>query len=180
MDAESKPDWKAKAIHEFKVFWIIAIYLFVFLGLFTIYRRLVVAETGGAYLHYGIALVQALVIAKIVLVGRMLSISRVHDDKPLIYPVLYKSILFAGLVVVFGVIERLVEAWIHHEGVGGGLDKIVDLGLDEFFARLMLLVVSFVPFFAFWELGRLLGMDRLVALFFSKEAVQDASRRRVS
>lgn len=171
---------KDRAIHEFKVFWIVAMYLFVFFGLFTVYRRLVIAETGTAYLHYGIALIQALVIAKIVLVGQMLSISRAHDDKPLVYPVLYKSFLFAGLVIAFGVIERLVEAWLHHEGIGGAFRKIAELGLYEFLARMMLLIVSFIPFFAFWELGRVLGMNRLVGLFFSKEAVQEENRRRVS
>lgn len=180
MTTDSHADWKAKAIHEFKVFWIIALYLFVFLGLFTIYRRLVVAETGSAYLHYGIALIQALVIAKIVLVGQMLSLSRKHEDKALVWPILYKSILFAGLVVAFGIIERLVEGWIHHEGLMGGVGKILNLGVYEFAARTLLLVVSFIPFFAFGELGRVLGMNRLVALFFSKDAVQAERARRVS
>ena len=180
MTTDSHADWKAKAIHEFKVFWIIALYLFVFLGLFTIYRRLVVAETGSAYLHYGIALIQALVIAKIVLVGQMLSLSRKHEDKALIWPILYKTLLFAALVIAFGIVERLVEGWMHHEGFKGGLDKILSLGFDEFSARMLLLVFSFIPFFAFGELGRVIGMKRLVSLFFSKDAVRAERARQVS
>ncbi|MFO1313356.1 MAG: hypothetical protein U1F41_14975 [Burkholderiales bacterium] len=179
MTTDSNADWKAKAIREFKAFWIIAIYLFMFLGLFTIYRRLVVAEVGSAYLHYGIALIQALVIAKIVLVGQMFSLTRKHDDKALVWPILYKTFLFAGLVVVFGVVERLVEAWIHHEGIGGAIEKIMSIGLDEFAARILLLIFSFIPFFAFGELGRVLGMHRLVGLFFSSDAVRAERERRV-
>ena len=180
MTTESHADWKAKAIHEFKAFWIIAIYLFMFLGLFTIYRRLVVAQVGSAYLHYGIALIQALVIAKIVLVGQMFSFTRKHDDKALVWPILYKTLLFALMVIVFGVIERLVEGWIHHEGLKGGIDKILGLGLDEFAARMLLLVFSFIPFFVFAELGRVLGMDRLVGLFFSSDAVRAERESRLS
>jgi hypothetical protein len=180
MSTDAKADWKSKAVYEFKVFWIIAMYLFLFLGLFTVYRRLVVAELGSVYLHYGIALIQSLVIAKIVLVGQMFSLSRIHDDKPLIFTVLYKSLLFAALVIAFGVVERLVEGWIHHEGLAGGVERITRVGLDEFLARTTLLVVAFVPFFAFGELGRVLGMQRLTALFFSRAAVAAESQRRVS
>ncbi|MFO1306025.1 MAG: hypothetical protein U1F54_20055 [Burkholderiales bacterium] len=180
MTTESHDGWKAKAIHEFKAFWIIAIYLFMFLGLFTIYRRLVIAEVGSAYLHYGIALIQALVIAKIVLVGQMFSFTRKHDDKALIWPILYKTLLFALMVIAFGVVERLVEAWIHHEGIRGAVDKIVSMGIDEFAARMLLLVFSFIPFFAFGELGRVLGMNRLVGLFFSRDAVRAERESRVS
>ncbi|MFO1306024.1 MAG: hypothetical protein U1F54_20050 [Burkholderiales bacterium] len=119
-------------------------------------------------------------IAKIVLVGQMFSFTRKHDDKALIWPILYKTLLFAGLVLVFGVIERLVEPWIHHEGLRGAIDKITSMGFDEFSARMLLLIFSFIPFFAFGELGRMLGMNRLVGLCFSKEAVRAERERQVS
>ena len=180
MSAKGNFSLKDRAIREFKVFWIIAIYLWLFIGVFTVYRRLIVAETGAAYLHYGIALIQALVIAKIVLVGQMFSFSRVHDDKPLIIPVIYKSILFGILVFLFGIVEHLVEGWIHHEGLAGGLREISRIGFDELSARALLLIVAFIPFFAFGEIGRVVGMDRLTAIFFSKEALQAEMRQRVS
>lgn len=180
MDAKETAGLKERAIREFKIFWIIAAYLYVFLGIFTVYRRLIVAEAGSAYLHYGIALVEALVIAKVVLIGEMFSFSRIHDDKPLIVPVIYKSILFGMLVILFGVVEHLVEGWVRHEGLFGGLRKIADIGFDEFCARVLLLVVAFVPFFAFGELGRVMGIRRLTGIFFSKQAVQAEFRRRAS
>ena len=37
---------KERALEEFKLYWIITLYLWVFLGIFTVYRRLVVAEAG--------------------------------------------------------------------------------------------------------------------------------------
>jgi hypothetical protein len=168
MDANVKAGLKERAIEEFRLFWIIALYLWVFLGSFTIYRRLIVAETGAAYLHYGIALVEALIIAKVILIGKMFGFSRRYEDKPLIVPVLYKSILFGVLVLLFGIVEHLVEGWFHKQGLAGGLREIGDLGAYELGARVLMLVLAFVPFFAFAEISRVLGAQKLAAMFFSK------------
>lgn len=159
---------KERAIEELKLFWIIAFYLWVFLGSFLVYRRLIVAETGVTYLHYGMALIQALIVAKVILIGRMFGFTRRFEDKPLIVPVLYKSFLFGLLVMLFGVAEHLVEGWVHKEGLLGGLHDISDIGVHEIGARMLMLTVAFVPFFAFAELGRVLGAQKLSAMFFSK------------
>lgn len=161
---------KEKAIEELKVYWIIALYLAVFLGAFTIYRRLVLAEFGVAYLHYGFALIQALIIAKVILVARIFGLGRRFEDGPLILSVLYKSILFGVVVLLFSVLERVVEAMFHKSGFTSVVHGIADLGLYEIFARVLTLIVAFIPFFAFWEIGRVLGFRNLAALFFSRQA----------
>lgn len=167
MDAETKPPLKQRLVEEIKAFWVIALYLWLFLGMFVIYRRLVAAEVGAPYLHAGFAFVQAMIIAKVVLVGRMLRFTRRFDDRPLVVPVLYKSVLFGVLVVAFGVVEHVVEGWFHGKGLLGGLRTLAEIGTYELAARVVMLVVAFVPFFAFGELGRVLGFERLAAMFFS-------------
>jgi len=177
MGRESRSGLKARAIEEFKTYWVIAIYLWLFLGSFTIYRRLIVAETGATYLHYGIALVEALVIAKVILVGRMFGFSRRFEDKPLIVPVLYKTILFAVLVILFGIVEHLVEGWVHKQGLVGGLRELGEVGTYELGARMLILIVVFIPFFAFGEIVRVLGAREIAAMYFSKrEALRDIGR----
>lgn len=161
---------KERALEEFKLYWIITLYLWLFLGLFTVFRRLVVAEAGADYLHYGIALIEAMIIAKVVLIGKMFGFSRRFEDRALFMPVLYKSVVFGLLVMAFGVVERLVSGWIHKQGLWAGLHEIAAVGPNELAARVLMLIVAFVPFFAFWELGRVLGMNKLAALFFSKPA----------
>ena len=178
MEREAKASLKLRAIEEFKLFWIIALYLWLFLGSFTIYRRLIIDETGAAYLHYGIAAIEAMVIAKVILIGKMFNFSRRFEDKPLIMPVLYKSTLFGILVMLFGVFEHLVEGWLHKQGLWGGLREIGELGAYELGARSLMLIVAFVPFFAFWEIGRVIGARKLAAMFFAKrEALDEAQRR---
>lgn len=159
---------KERALEELKVYWIITLYLWIFLGMFTVYRRLIVAETGASYLHYGIALIQALVIAKVVLIGRVFGFSRRFESHALIVPVIYKSIVFGLLVALFGVVEHLVEGWFHKQGLWSGLHQIAATGANELAARALMLIVAFVPFFAFAEIGRVLGAHKLWAMFFSK------------
>ena len=47
-----------------------AAYLFVALGSFMLYRRLVLAEAGVPYLNYGVAAIEAMIIAQVILIGR--------------------------------------------------------------------------------------------------------------
>ena len=159
---------KERALEEFKAYWVITFYLWLFLGSFTVYRRLILAETGVPYLHYGIALVEAMVIAKVVLIGRVFGFSKRFDHLPLIVPVIYKSLLFALLVMLFGLLEKTLDGLIHHEGLAGGLNRIAGVGPYEIGARTVMLTVAFVPFFAFSEIGRVLGSSELAALFFAK------------
>lgn len=171
MQPDAKTARKARAMAEFKLYWTIALYLWLCLGSFTMYRRLVIDETGGAYLHYGIALVEALIIAKVVLIGSMFDFSKRFDHKPLIVPVAYKSLLFALLVLLFSVLEHIVKGWFHKQGLLGGLREIAGLGAYELGARVLVLVVALVPFFAFTEIARALGERKLAELFFSRREV---------
>ena len=169
-DAEHPPtrSLKQRALDELKVYWVITLYLWLFLGCFMIYRWLVMEESGVTYLHFGFALIEAMIIAKVILIGRMFAFTRRYDDGPLALAVAYKCALFALLVMLFTVVEHLVVGWIHHQGLFGGLREFAEVGAYEVGARTLMLTVAFVPFFAFWELGRVLGMGKLAAMFFAK------------
>lgn len=167
-EAGQRGSLKERALEELKAYWVITLYLWVFFGSFTVYRRLILAETGVPYLHYGVALVEAMIIAKVVLIGRIFGFTRRFDHMPLIVPVIYKSVLFALLVMAFGLLEKTVEGLIHREGVLSGLHKIAEVGPYEIGARTLMLTVALVPFCAFSELGRVLGLARLGNLFFGQ------------
>jgi hypothetical protein len=164
----TKVELKEKAKEEFRAFLVVALYLWAFFGSFTVYRRLVMAETGIPYLHYGIALIEALIVAKIILIGNLFGFSRRFQDRPLIVPVIYKALLFGGLVLLFGVAEHLVKGWIHGEGLLGGLRELYLVGIYELAARVMVLLVALVPLFAFTEIARILGPGKLPAMFLAK------------
>jgi hypothetical protein len=161
---------KEKAIEEFKVFWIVALFLAVVFCTFTLYRRLILREVGVSYFHYGAGVVQALIIAKIILIGQAFGLGKRFEDGPLIIAALFKAVLYGVLVAIFAVLEHLIDGLIHGKDAAMVWQELLGLGKDEILARTLMVIVTFVPFFAFWETGRVLGEGKLLAMFFRRRA----------
>jgi hypothetical protein len=166
---------KARAVSELKAYAVITLYLWLFLGCFMIYRWLVMAESGVTTLHFGFALVEAMIVAKVMLIGGAFAFTRRYDDAPLALAVAYKSALFAVLVGLFAVAEHLVVGWFRGQGLFGGLREFAAVGVYEIGARMLMMTVAFVPFFAVREVGRVIGMQKLAAMFFARPAAAPAT-----
>jgi hypothetical protein len=161
---------KEKAIHELKVYWIVTLFLaFVFCG-FTLYRRLILTEFGISYPHYGASLVEALIIAKVILIGQAFGLGKRLENGPLIVAAVFKAVLYGLLVAAFAVLEHLIEGFLHGKDWANNVRGLLGLGKDEILARTVMVIVTFIPFFAFWETNRVLGEGRLYALFFQRRA----------
>jgi hypothetical protein len=171
---------KNKALHEAKKFFWIFIYLWVCFGLFVLYKTLIVAEQHIDYTGYGLAFVKALVLGKIILIGESLQLAERHKDRPLIYPTLYKSFVFFVLLVVFSILEHVVRGVFEHKAITESLSEIGGGSLPVILAGGLIMFVVLVPFFAFREIGRVLGQNKLYHLFFLEgaKAATDWSTRR--
>ena len=167
---ENKTGIKKKIIHEMTDLLLIFLYLALFFCSFTTYRRLVSDEFGISYFHYGFALVKALVLAKVILLGRHVRFARIHDGRPLIIPTLYKVVVFSLFTLAFDVLEHVVGGFFHGKDLAGVFQEIISAGRDELLARGLVVLFAFVPFFAFTEIGRVLGEGRLSALFLKIRA----------
>ena len=164
--------FKQRAAAELRLFSIVALYLAVLLGSFNFYRRLTYAELGIGYLAYGFKLVEALVLAKIILLGEALGLGRGSEHRPLAISVAVKTILFTILIIAFTILEHAVEALVHGEPWARAIMSFSDKGIDEMLARTLVLVIALIPFFAFLELSRALGPGKLATLFFSRQSRQ--------
>lgn len=160
------PDWKQKTRRELMEYSGNFIYLAAFFGVFTWYRRLILAEYGMSYVHYGIAVIEALVLAKVIMLGDMLRLGRRSEAKPLIYSTLGKAVVFTVWVGIFSFIEHTIGGLFEGKGLEQGLGEIRDEGWDALLARCLVTFIAFIPFFAFKELGRVLGSGKLFDLFF--------------
>jgi hypothetical protein len=159
---------KEKVEEELKLFWVVFGFLAVMFSAFLTYRRLVSNEVGITYLHYGAGLIKAAIVAKVILVGQALQLGKRIEDQPLILVVLVKAVLYGLLVAVFGVLERVVEGLLHGYGWQAIANRVVMNGPDEILAGTLMVMVSFIPFFALWEIGRVLGAGKLSEMFLHK------------
>ena len=169
---------KEKALEEFRLYWVIACYLALMFGAFTWYKRFILAESGISYLHYGTAVVSALVLSKVILIGQAAGIARHLEGAPLIWSVLYKSAGYAVFAGLFSVLEHVVETLWHGGGWVGAWHAIFSVGnKPELAARSLVLLVTFIPFFALWETDRVLGEGRLWAFFFHRRGARELTGR---
>lgn len=173
---KEKADWKQRIAAEFVEYWIVVAFLAWFFGVFAWYRRFVLAEYHVSYRHYGIALFEALVLAKLILIGDAMRIGRRLDQKPLIVPTLWKSTVFSLWVAVFSVLEHTIEGLFRHQGLAGGFEELMSTGKYELLGRCLVMFSVFIPFFAFRELGSGLGEGQLLTLFFRGRSVGPTSR----
>lgn len=170
---DKKVGWKQKIIHEIIQYSINFIYLFFFFGMFTLYRRITLSEYQISYLHYGIALVEALVLAKVIMLGDVLHIGQRFYEKPLIWITLYKTVVFSLWTALFGLFEHVLDGLVHGEGLTGGINRLLSSG-DELLARALMVFFAFIPFFAFKELGRLLGENKIFDLYFRRGSMAES------
>src|SRR5262249_4612833 len=148
---KTRAHWKQKIVSELIEYWILVVYLGVFFGAFNWYRRLVLAAYQITYLHYGMAVLEALVLAKVILIGPAVHLGQRLDDRPLIVPTLYKAVVFSLWVGVFTVLEHTVEGLFHEHGLAGGVEELMRTGKYEVLARCLVMFCAFIPLFAFKE-----------------------------
>jgi hypothetical protein len=153
---------KQKAAREFKEIVIVFIYLAFFFCALATYSTLLLEKYEISYFNYGAALINALIITKIILIGEALHFGTKHEAKPLIYSVLYKAFMYCLLVFAFHVVEEVIKRLIHGEGLVGALHNV---RLDELLARSLVIFCTFMPFFAFREVGRVIGPEKFRNLF---------------
>lgn len=157
---------KQKVGHEMREYFVISFYLFVVFSLFVVYKSMILAEYHIDYALHGFALINALALAKVMLVAQDLHLADRFHDAPLIYPTLVKSFVYTVVLACFKIAEDFVVGRIHgksfHESIadfaGGSWTGILTLSA--------LMFVMLIPFFGFTELRRVFGADRLFGVFF--------------
>lgn len=157
---------KEKIRHEVIEYGFNVIYLTLVFASFTVYQRLVLAAHDITYTNYGFALIEALILGKVIMFGRMLQLGRGFEDKPLIYPTLYKTFVFMIFVAVFKVIEYAIKGLVAGERIVSGLAEFTENGLHILLANSLVVFIALIPFFAMKELSRVFGREKIAALFF--------------
>lgn len=160
--------WKKKAVHELVEYWINCGYLAFFLVAFTWYRRLILAEYQIHYTDYWIPLVEAAVLAKVIMVGDLLRVGSKMENRPLMVSALFRTMMFSLWVALFNVLEQTMRGLLHGQGLAGGVEEIASRGWYELLARCVVIFAAFIPFFSFKELERVFGSARLRALFWRR------------
>src|SRR3972149_7282904 len=86
------------------------------------------------------------------------------NDKPLVYPIAFKSISFSALLMVSYVVEEIVVGLFHGKTVAESFPQVGGGGLVGVLTVGAILCIALVPFFAFREIARVIGEAEFRAL----------------
>lgn len=158
--------FKERAKRELKEFTIIAAYLAVLFCAISAYTSLLLGKYGESNtLTYSFAIINAMVIAKVILTGDMFRLGRRVESRPLYQSALLKAVLFFVLVVIFHFLEDFIKAFFRGKPLGSVIDE---MEVEQVIARSIIIFCAFVPLFLFRELRRVLGEEKLYSLFCSR------------
>jgi len=167
-----KPGLKHKVAHEFMEITIVFLYLAVFFCALSTYSMLLLEKFQISYFTYGAALLNAFIITKVILIGEAAHLGKELEAKPLIYSAIYKAFMYGLLVFAFHVVEEVVKRLIHGKDIAGAFHEI---RLDDLLARSVVIFCTFIPFFGFRELGRIMGKGKFRALVFGTVTAKSGS-----
>ena len=143
------------------------IYFFVALHLVMFIRVLMLEGTGlSPYSSASIA-VTALVLGKAVLIADMLPFINRFPQKPLIYNIAWKTVVYLLISAVIHYLERLIDFWRQTGGLVAGNQKLLsEIVWPHFWAIQIILFVLIIMYCTMHELVRVIGKDKVLRIFF--------------
>jgi hypothetical protein len=159
-----------RVFEEWKRFLLMALYLWVIFGLFALYQNILLRQHGIDYEMHGFALFNALVLGKVMLVAENMRLARWLPRRPLIYRILFEGFLFSMLFTAFHVLEKLITGLVQGKEAAESVPAIGGGGVPGLASVALILFVMLIPFFAFRNVSRELGRNRLEAMVFGGDA----------
>jgi hypothetical protein len=170
-EAKPKRTFKERIFHNFREFLAMFLYLWLLFALFTFHKALVLAQYKIDYKPYGLALFNAFVLAKIMLVAEEMNLATRFRKKGPIFPILHKSFLFGVILVAFTFVEKIVTGFFKGRTIAESIPKIGSGSPIEIVIASLIIAIALVPFFAFRELSRVMGKGVLGTLLLRGQAL---------
>ena len=143
------------------------IYFFVALHLVAFVRVLMLKGTGLAPLSTISIAVAALILGKSVLIADMLPIINRFPERPLIYNVAWKTLIYLLMSALIHYLERLYDFSKQAGGVVAGNEKLLaEIVWPHFWAVQIILLVLILMYCSMHELVRVIGKERILRIFF--------------
>jgi len=162
--------WLKHEFHEVlppTIFFLIAFQIVVF------NRRLMLREYGLPLVSITSATVAALLIAKVVLITDTFAVINRFPEKPLMYNVVWKTVIYAVAALLIHYLEHLVPLWWRSGDLEAANRQLVhEIVWPHFWGTQMWLIVLLFVYCALRELIRAIGREKVIDMFFGRRAVR--------
>lgn len=168
--AERKEQLKNKVVSEAKKLAVIVGYLSMLFVLLELHRLAILREqnpTTPVGYRVGFALINALVLGKIILIADAFHLADDFKDKPLIWAILFKSAVFSVLLTCCETLEKVLIGVFHHRSISQSASELGG-GVEGFLLLTLMAFIVLIPFFAIMETSRVIGEHELFSLIFKR------------
>ena len=171
MTNQEKPGWVKRLMVELKKLSVTVVYLWVLFSVFFLYRSIILSDYHISQPErLGFALLNALILAKFMLIAEAFHVGDRADSQPLLYSIIFKSAVFATILMMCHVLEEvLVRAW-NGTSIGQSLPDLSRATLVETLSIGIIMFVVLIPFFSTKEIIRVLGKGEVKSLLFARRA----------
>jgi len=143
------------------------IFFFVALHIVAFIHVLMLKRTGITLSSSASIAVAALILGKAVLIADILPFINRFPDKPLIYNVAWKTVIYWLMSVAIHYVERLIEFWRHAGSFGEANQKLLaEIVWPHFWAIQIILFVLIAAYCIVHELVRVIGRQKVLRIFF--------------
>jgi hypothetical protein len=155
---------------------VLFLYLWILFGVFVLNQGVVMREHGINFPMLGFAFINALVFAKVMMLFEMFDPGRWLRARPLIYPILYETLLLTVLFLVAHILDKTVEGLFRGKTLIESVPNLGGGGLVGFLSITAILFIALIPFFGLRNLSLAMGEGRLYAMIFGAPSAQEGDR----
>jgi hypothetical protein len=156
----------AKIKHEMMKMLPPTIFFFVMLSIVLLVRALLTRGTGLSLPTFATVVISSLILGKAVLLANMLPFINRFPEKPLIWNAAWKTLIYTVVATFIHYLERLHEFWKDtHNLAAANHEVFTNTTWAHFWAIQILLLVLIFNYCVFAELARVIGVERLRAIF---------------
>ena len=167
--------FRERATGEARRFAVMFVYLWVMFGLFVLNERVILGQRGISFEMQGFALLNAFILAKVMLVADYFDAGAWLRRRPLIYRILFDSLFLTAVFLCIHILEKLIVGLYRGESVAASLPAIGGGGLAGVITVALILFVSLIPFFGFRSISREIGAARFNAMLWGIGTKQSAA-----
>jgi hypothetical protein len=143
------------------------IFFFIALHIVALVRALMVKAMGIAPLSTVSIAIAALILGKAVLIADMLPFINRFPDRPLIYNVAWKTLIYVLVSALIHYLEHLFDFWRETGGLVAGNEKLLaEIVWPHFWAVQIILLMLILMYCTMRELVRVIGKEKVLRIFF--------------
>lgn len=164
-------------VHEVRSILLVTLYFAACFGVVIVLKQLLLAEYGIEFSGLSMALVAALVTAKVVIVLEKIPLTKWLQGQAAMADIIVRSTIYTVATLLLLLLERAIESRAEYDGVREAIVNMYEQrDVHKAAATTICVGLAFLAFNAFRVIHREIGGRKLAEIFLSKNAPASALR----